>query len=656
MEGHRTPFGKGAARLLGLRSLSLFILLMGGLAFAEAQPPRPSLFDVAESRDWLALGHWRKDWRQGWRGWRSEVTGPSFFLADNGRTDPYAELRATLKAFAAPIEGIAEKDHAQCRFLARREFLFAKLAIGEEEIPRHPCREYSAWKAKLDPEGVSIVFASAYMGNAASLFGHTFLKFHGRENGDDKDLLNYGVSYFAYTGSDGGIPFALFGLTGGYHGYFSMKPYHETLREYANLEGRDVWEYRLSLTTPEVERLLNHLLELQQTHFDYYFLDRNCSYQLLAALDAAKPELGLSDAFLYHVIPADSVRVLAAKQGLVQSVRYRPSLLTTFLEAREPLGSNELSLSRRLVAAKSSAEAANARLELEALDKDRRLLVLDSSLAYVDWLGAKQPTAYLDRAHGLKTQRASLGLQREPASASLHATARARPETGHDSARVGPTFGTRGERFFSGLQFRFAYHDLLSDDAGHRPDAHLEVLRAEVRGWAGPGDLRELRLHELTALEIVSLPSVDEFMQPLAWRAKAGATNLEDIRNALVLAPSLSGGVGAAASPLPRPYRRHLTLFTFAQGHAEQSDELRFGYRAGLSWQAQALARVWNGRARMNLGYETKRYFLGDEKLVPTFWARAGVSLSRNWEIRLSASEASSVAEKSAMLLAHFML
>ena len=292
---------------------SITLLLATGSAWAQS----PTVFEraraaqLAASPQWLALGHWRKTSE----GFVSEVDGPGFFLSPLGRRSPEDELRATLAAFAAPVStgDDAENESAQCLFPARRDFLWTALAITGDEIARQPCRKLAAWKAKLDLGGATIVFASAYMGNAASMFGHMFLKLRGRQNSGDRDLLNYGVSFFARTGAREAN--LLLGLIGFYPGAFTLSPYHETLRDYAGLEGRDIWEYDLALSDAELERLVNHLVELEKTYFDYYFISENCSYQLLAALDAARPSLAFSRRFFWAAIPADAVRLIAREPG-----------------------------------------------------------------------------------------------------------------------------------------------------------------------------------------------------------------------------------------------------------------------------------------------------------------------------------------------------
>ena len=71
-------------------------------------------------------------------------------------------------------------------------------------------------------------------------------------------------------------------------------PYYRKVREYNDIESRDIWEYKLKLSEEEVSRVLLHLWEMQRAEFDYYFLDENCSYQLLSLLDVAREDLHLT--------------------------------------------------------------------------------------------------------------------------------------------------------------------------------------------------------------------------------------------------------------------------------------------------------------------------------------------------------------------------
>ena len=49
---------------------------------------------LSDAREWHLLLHYRENL---WKGFTSEADGPAFFLAPNGKTDPAAELEATLR-------------------------------------------------------------------------------------------------------------------------------------------------------------------------------------------------------------------------------------------------------------------------------------------------------------------------------------------------------------------------------------------------------------------------------------------------------------------------------------------------------------------------------------------------------------------------------
>src|SRR5207247_7522605 len=95
---------------------------------------------------------------------------------------------------------------------------------------------------------------------------------------------------------------------GGYPGTFSILPYYLKVREYSDMENRDLWEYELELAPPELERVLLHLWELLPAYYQYYFFDENCSYHLLGLLQVARPELELPAPFRWWALPVDTVR------------------------------------------------------------------------------------------------------------------------------------------------------------------------------------------------------------------------------------------------------------------------------------------------------------------------------------------------------------
>ena len=579
---------------------------------------------------WLRLGHWKP--RGFVRGlfhsdYRSEADGLDLFISPEGKTDPAAELRATLRNFATPISNLKNKDeaeHAQCLFPARRKWAFKKLGwdkiLSENGVAILPCEARRAWKAQLDAEGVSLVFASAYLNNAASMFGHTFLKFHSRGNKAGRDLLDYGVNFAAETGDDGGAHFALWGLLGFYPGRFTMQPFHQTLRTYANLEGRDLIEYRLNFTPEELDFFIDHLFEVERTYFDYYFLTENCSYFLLTALEAAKPEIRLSDEFFYEVIPADSVRVVARTPGLVVDTKFRPSLMAFFRTQAKALTPDDLQFAKDVI-------DRNGQKGVNTDPKSASTRALDLAIDY----GAVRATAdpkFDDINHKLRAERASRG----GASPPTIIPPPRRPEEGHDPARVGliseiPTDPETSQARF-GLQLRFAYHDRLSNDDGYLRGTTLEVMR--LTAFQDEKDRARFSFRELTFLEILSAQPVDRFDQPFSWRAAFGFREPLATKS---LGPYVSIGAGGTFS-----IGSWLWLTALADGEAIANPDIE--PRTQLSIGPRLIATTFISE-KLKFGFDTalmKPLFGGhQERTLKTEFAWA---TTRNLEIRLGYHDA----------------
>lgn len=87
-------------------------------------------------------------------------------------------------------------------------------------------------------------------------------------------------------------------------------PDRDKLSEYHRLENCDLWEHRLNLTPQETERMAEHVWELQQIRFDYFFFDENCSFRLLELLEIARPGIELTRHLPLPAIPTDTVRAV----------------------------------------------------------------------------------------------------------------------------------------------------------------------------------------------------------------------------------------------------------------------------------------------------------------------------------------------------------
>ena len=279
-----------------------------------------------------------------WYGYgRSRVDGAAFFFSEHGKTRPDLEFAASWKALQENQTAVGYlQQRPRCAFAARREF-FAEIHPELFKVEATDCHDFEHWRKGMSPRSVVLVFSSAYPYNPASAFGHSFLRFDSEAFSGSSDLLQYGVSYEAkLNDQDRSFAYVYKAIVGGYPGQFAIAPYYMKVREYNDFEGRDLWEFSLSLNSQETDYLLKLIWELFTTsHADYFFQDENCSFMLLELLDAVRPSWQLTQGISWPVIPAEAVRLVIQTPGLVNAAVFRPSQKRLLIERVEALDSEE---------------------------------------------------------------------------------------------------------------------------------------------------------------------------------------------------------------------------------------------------------------------------------------------------------------------------
>jgi hypothetical protein len=526
----RTTLALGLALLVGCCS-TRHVADEAVLRARAAAPDSPYLrvllqraraIELGQRTGWLRLGHYRSGAFAG--GYESEVDGPSFFLSVRGKTDPQAELEATLRAFFTPVTD-GKQEHPICHYPARFAFLQEALAIDPRRLTLPACEKFVAFVTEANPRSVTVVFSSYYLNNPASAFGHTFLRFDkaGTSVGKERELLDYAIDFSAEADTSNAIVYALKGLFGGFPGTVKRLPYYYKVREYNDFEARDMWDYQLVLSPTELYMLVAHIWEVGHTYFDYFYVDENCSYRILALLEAAKPSLRLVDQVSSPVLPADTIKALYENQGLVREVTYRPSARTRFEHDMEGLSGDQLSLVERL------ADDANTRLPAE-LALTAQVQVLDAAADLVDVRSIKalmrreDPIA-AEHKRRLLERRAALAVPspRPPIAPPWDKAA----ERGHASKRIGVAGGLRDPRSgFLTIDFRLAMHDLADPAHGYPDLAEIEFFPTRLRVYPRARDLH-FALDDFSLVEIVSLSSLGRFDLSPSWRVAIGARTLE---------------------------------------------------------------------------------------------------------------------------------
>lgn len=595
-----------------------------------------------EERSWHLLLHYRRTWRGGFK---SEAEGPDFFLAEKGDRDPQAELEASLSAFFDPPARDPETPHPQCRFPARYLWLKEKLRFDPSLLSEQACPELEKWKQALEAESASMIFASYYLSSAASMYGHTFLRLDkkGREEGER--LLDYSVNYGAVADSKNPVLYAVRGLSGGFRGRFNSTPFYLMVQNYNNIESRDLWEYRLDLSRKELDRLVLHLWELKRARFRYYFLNKNCSYQLLPLLEAAAPRLNLTPSRPWWVIPADTLRILSNPPGLVSSVNYRPSHMSSMLERRGLLTPDETKIASKL--AEGSLE--KALKELELLPGPRQALVLEAAedfLLYKVGYSQAGAEALRTRERRILVKRASLDLPSiQPERPALAVP----PEKGHRTARIAMALGASGKSSYEEFSFRAALHDLLDPPGGYAPGSRLEMGHLRVRH-----DNREGRTYvqELTLIKTASLSPLDPWIRKPSWRLQTGLDAAEELGRPSWKSLYYGFNIGGGPAFKTSLWKREI-YYALAEADAGMGGVFRENYRLGAGVRAGLLLELTKrSRAQMEGSYFG--YPLGDPR--PNFRASLGLSLeaSRDLSFRLNLERRGPRREASAGVFKYF--
>ncbi len=402
---------------------------------------------LADSREWHLLLHYRENF---FGGYTSEQDGSYFFLAPDGKTNPQAELEATLtKFFSDELIGAA-KQTVQCAFIARYTWLKEKLAFDDRRLPPRTCERFQNWMEGLNPRSITFIFPSAFMNNPASMFGHTLLRVDRQGQTPQTRLLAYTINFMAEVPEDEGILFAVRGIAGGYQGYFSAIPYYLKVKEYRDIENRDIWEYRLNLTDAQVRRMLMHVWEMGNASFDYFFFKENCSYQLLPLLEVANPAWRLTDQFMWWTLPGDTIRLFTTRPGLVSDVAYRPARTTQIRRRYQSLSVDERGLLRRIVRDTSLVRDPTFR----RLPAERRALLLDIASDYLRYQSIKddeQAESYKSRDRDVLIARSELKIKSDETPIEPFVT---RPELGHRTSRIGMGTGYRQDEWFEEVNLR----------------------------------------------------------------------------------------------------------------------------------------------------------------------------------------------------------
>ena len=538
-----------------------------------------------------------------------------FFASPRGVSDPETELDATLIALFTDLR---TPEPARCRYPAREIYLVKALAIDTSKLPPVNCEKYNDWLASMSAESASIVFASFYMGNPSSMFGHTFLRF---QNKNRNALLDASFNYAANAEQGNAIAYAWLGMTGGFPGQYSMHPYYIKINEYNDMESRDLWEFPLDVTQAELQFMQAHLWELSQAYFPYYYLDENCSYQLLTLLEATRPTLKLTNRWSLFVTPTDTLHTMKEAGLIGKEGRYRAAVFTRYFTFYE----------------NASAEARNTFAQIKdahslpATKSKDAVAAVDMLLEYYkyknDYNMEAWPPADSDHYRQLLTWRAAA-----PQDSGLEEFVKAdenkNPLNGFKSTEVRGGYYQTSSAGTMLVGLRPALRELHDVSRGFSPWSQIQIMGFSL-SYTPQKQL--LRLEDFTVVDILALAPWQAHVSKLSYRLRTGLFRHDEF---LKQTDATLSWDSTAAAGLTLPFLNLFGWFGMVQGTAQVSslweNTLRIAPGILTGFKAN-----WSPRFASSLAYEIDYGIVSNSTSLQRVDFKNAIGVWGNWVLEL---------------------
>ena len=578
---------------------------------------------LAEHPVWKALMLYKK----GLLGTRSEVDSADFFLSDSGATNAQSELLATLAAFFSDLPVKPSKYSPQCRFPGRFYWLNQQLNFDGNRLPVKACADLHTYYKAMDPSSLTVVFPSTHPNSPSSMFGHTLLRVNKKGQTAETRMLAFSINYAAQIPPDQDpLSYAVGGLAGGFYGKFMVLPYYIKIREYAQLENRDLWEYDLKLDEEQIKFVLYHTFELAYSVFDYYFFTENCSYHLLSLLDVIYADNPLTNEFKGWTIPVDTLKLLESR-GLVESVRFYPSLVRKINYRR-----GELSTADQKWVLDAEKNGVDSKIdEIKTLPELEQVKTLDLLSDYLRYrkikTSGKTVSAKLNKPERQTLlYRSKIHLTQSKLAIPIPD---ARPDQGHNTARLGFSYGLNDNLHFTDLEWRAAYHDTLDNSKGFVSNSGLDFMKIKVRHTQ---ETERTQLQQIDILDLASLEPRDSYFHGVSWYLKLGwqrarLDNSEQLKNLT----RIGGGKGVTYN---LDADGHSLVYGFADINALYGTDLNASYQLApgvLTGYISEPIRHWRIKAEASF----RKGAFGDKRVFATLNLAQSVAINDDFNVRL---------------------
>jgi hypothetical protein len=617
-----------------LKLLVLFALLAGVSNVSAVAEPTAGVADLIRQAEveglahhpyWLALMHYKQS------GKASEIISPEFFLSPRGATNSADELAATITAFfKEPNEN--QDAHAQCRFVARYQWLRKVLNWDGNLPPSITCKGFNDWFKNGHVDSLSLVFATGYLSNPASFYGHILLKFNTDRAVIENDLLDESINFGANVPSqENGVKYIIKGLFGGYEASFSNARFYQQNHMYAENELRDMWEYELALSKDEVDQIVAHSWEIMRVKFAYYFLKENCAYRMSELLELAigQPLLPQSVPWAIPVTVFNRLESLQRDgKPIVRKVRLIPSRLNSY-----HANYAALTTAQKLLVKKIADGSLNFEQEAYVVLPDKEKIAITNTLLDYYEFRIVGDSKNMQFKKGKQINLMARGKLASENLSSIEDVTRAikvsPPHEGSKPSMIRVSV-LHNNQLGDGVELRFrpTYFDFLELDAGRIANSNLTMFDFRTVYAKNRIKLKSLDLVNIETLNVspTTLPGDGGW----AWKVKFGFEN-QDLSCGNCMTFNVTGGVGKTVS-IANSVTAYGMIDFFGQTPYLNSGTLGTVTRIGLIGTP-----IEGWKSNFMLG--EKSYINGSQSNGRVVRWENRLGTQRNWDVRISYEE-----------------
>lgn len=546
--------------------------------------------------------------------YKSLVDDPYFFMAADGKKNPEAELIATINGFFS-VPPKDDEFHAIRRFPGRYAWLKEQLNLTDSDFPYDGDIFFRTTMTQMKTGDLYLVFPAGYMKNPASVFGHTFLlvEYEGKPR-----LLANAINYGAVTQGPHGLTYMIRGLFGAYNGYYGFIPYYEKIKQYANIDMRDMWEYRLVLTEKEKERLLRHTFDMSSIYSKYFFISENCSYNLLFLIEAACPETRITQKISGVVEPVETVKLIY-EEGLTDKIEFRPSLYKKIQNNENLLTARQ----NRYVKAVCRGRKSVSDFPFQDIPAEKQIIIWDTAADYLSYLLSTKkitPEEYRPRLISVLSARRKLGKNENVPPVPLPSA----PHNAHGSKKIAFQGGHDAGGAYIGTQFRLSAHEQLEKSAGYSDNSQISFISVDARFHP---IANSFVLKKADFADIISLPASDCLFINPAIAFSLGAASVPDKDRDEHIAFRLKALPGLSVQPF-----RWVQLYALAGGEFFAAAHFTYGVELLLGGECGFIttAGPWKNKLSANVLISP----IDTSHLRMVFSAEECVFISQNFSLK----------------------